>query len=124
MFQAFARLPADPSRVNYPEGRTSDILWNVAETGCGSAPVTVRNRATATPYTYTPYQPNAASLAAYPGKVDACSSYGIRNFFRLFTEYRVRTGGGTPARVAGAARGPESPSPTTPTSPQHWPAKR
>ena len=25
---------------NYPEGKTSNILWNVAETGCGSAPVT------------------------------------------------------------------------------------
>ena len=27
--------------MNYPEGKTSNILWNVAETGCGSAPVTV-----------------------------------------------------------------------------------
>ena len=66
MFQAFARLRVDPSRVNYPEGKTSDILWNVAETGCGSAPVLVQNRATATLYTYTPYQPNAAPPGRLP----------------------------------------------------------
>ena len=35
MFQAFARLHVDPSKVNYLEGRTHNILWNVAETGCG-----------------------------------------------------------------------------------------
>ena len=56
MFTSFAKLHQDASSVNYPEGQTSDILWNVAETGCGSAPVTVANRATATLYTYTPYQ--------------------------------------------------------------------
>jgi cell wall-associated NlpC family hydrolase len=106
MFQAFARLHTDPTRVNYPEGKTSNILWNVAETGCGSAPVTVQNRATATLYTYTPYQPNAASLAAYPGEGDACSSYGNRNFFRMFTEYFGGTGGGKPTAVAVSANGP------------------
>lgn len=105
MFQAFARLRADPTRVNYPEGKTSNILWNVAETGCGSAPVTVQNRATATLYTYTPYQPNTASLAAYPGEGDACSSYGNRNFFRLFTEYFGTTGGGKPTAVSVSANG-------------------
>jgi len=47
MFTSFAKLHQDASSVNYPEGKTSDILWNVAETGCGSAPVTVVNRATA-----------------------------------------------------------------------------
>ena len=36
MFQAFARLHVDPSKVNYLEGRTHNILWNVAETGCGT----------------------------------------------------------------------------------------
>ena len=107
MFQAFARLHVDPTRVNYPEGKTSNILWNVAETGCGSAPVTVQNRATATLYTYTPYQPNAASLAAYPGEGDACSSYGNRNFFRLFHEYFGTTGGGKPTAVAVSANGPD-----------------
>lgn len=96
MMQAFAHLKADPSRINYPVGKTSNILWNVAETGCGSTPVTVKNTATATLYTYTPYTPNAASLAAYPGEGDACSSYGNRNFFRMFQKYFGDTGGGKP----------------------------
>ena len=65
LFQAFARLRVDPTRVNYPEGKTSNILWNVAESGCGSAPVTIQNTATASLYIYTPYQPNAAALAAF-----------------------------------------------------------
>ena len=38
MFQSFAQLHADPSRVNYLEGQTLDIMWNVAESGCGAAP--------------------------------------------------------------------------------------
>jgi cell wall-associated NlpC family hydrolase len=95
MFQAFAKLHKDPSKVNYLEGQTHDILWNVAETGCGGAPVLVKNRATATLYTYTPYQPNPASLAAYPGTGDSCSSYGNRNFFEMFKTYFGSTGGGS-----------------------------
>lgn len=94
MAQAFARLYADPSRINYPVGQTSQILWNVAETGCGAAPVTVRSTATAILYTYTPYQPNEAAMAAYPGQGDTCSSYGNRNAFRLFQAWFGSTGGG------------------------------
>lgn len=94
MAQAFARLYTDPTRINYPVGKVSDILWNVAETGCGSAPVTVQSTATAILYTYTPYQPNEASLAAYPGEGDRCSSYGNRNAFRLFQKWFGTTGGG------------------------------
>jgi hypothetical protein len=56
--------------------------------------VVIQSRATANLYTYTPYQPNAASLAAYPGEGDACSSYGNRNFFSTFTDYFGSTGGG------------------------------
>jgi cell wall-associated NlpC family hydrolase len=95
MFEAFAKLHKDPSKVNYLEGQTHDVLWNVAETGCGSAPVQVKNRATATLYTYTPYQPNTAALSAYPGTGDRCSAYGNRNFFELFKKYFGSTGGGT-----------------------------
>ena len=103
LVQAFAHLQADPSRINYPVGQTSQILWNVAETGCGAGPVLVRNTATASLYTYTPYQPNPASLASYPGTGDRCSSYGNRNFYRLFTDYFGSTGGGPPATGAPAS---------------------
>jgi hypothetical protein len=106
MVQAFAHLRADPSRINYPVGQTSQILWNVAETGCGAGPVLVQDTATATLYTYTPYQPNPASLAAYPGTGDGCSSYGNRNFYRLFTEYFGSTGGGKPLAGNPGGAGP------------------
>jgi len=100
LVQAIAHLHKDPSAINYPVGQTSQIMWNVAETGCGAGPVLVRNTATATLYTYTPYQPNAASLAAYPGEGDRCSSYGNRNFYRMFTDYFGSTGGGKPVTAA------------------------
>lgn len=113
LFTAFAKLHQDASYVNYPEGQTSQILWNVAESGCGSAPVYVQNRATATLYTYTPYQPNEAALAAYPGTGDQCSAYGNRNFFRMFNDWFGSTGGGKPA--PGEAAGGISPVAVTVT---------
>ncbi|SDB95861.1 hypothetical protein SAMN05216418_1366 [Microbacterium enclense] len=47
---------------------------------CGGTDVTITNEATAALYNYTPYQPNAAALAARWGTGDACSAYGNRNF--------------------------------------------
>ncbi len=81
-------------KYNYAVG-TYNVLWNVEETGCGAAPVNIKNLATASLYVYTPYQPNAASIAAYPGTGDRCSSYGNRNFFYEFRQYFGSTGGGT-----------------------------
>ena len=96
MAKQWSRYRVTPDRYRYHAGETVQILWNVAESGCGSAPVTIANAATAALYNYTPYQPNAASLAAYPGVGDACSSYGNRNFFYLFRSYFGSTGGGKP----------------------------
>ncbi len=81
----------------YQPGKTVTILWNVEQSGCGGAPVTIANIATAALYVYTPYQPNAASLAAYPGEGDKCSAYGNRNYFRMFQKYFGDTGGGVVA---------------------------
>ena len=94
MAKQWARYRLDPEKYNYRAGQTVDIMWNVAETGCGSAPVSIKNTATASLYNYTPYQPNAAALAAYPGVGDRCSAYGNRNFFYLFRKYFGSTGGG------------------------------
>ncbi|MFJ4038908.1 hypothetical protein ACIPVB_12600 [Microbacterium sp. NPDC090007] len=47
---------------------------------CGGSDVTITNDATAALYNYTPYQPNAAALAARWGTGDPCSAYGNRNF--------------------------------------------
>jgi len=107
MAKQWARYRVDPGKYNYHPGQSTTILWNVAESGCGGAPVTIQNQATASLYNYTPYQPNAASLAAYPGTGDACSAYGNRNFFRLFIEYFGSTGGGRPTSVAVSANGPD-----------------
>ncbi|WP_394551448.1 hypothetical protein ACDF64_11630 [Agromyces sp. MMS24-JH15] len=53
------------------------------EPACGGAPVDIRNQATANLYNYTPYQPNAATLAD-PEQGDACSAYGNLNFWRIW----------------------------------------
>jgi len=98
MGKQWSRYRNDPERYTYRAGQTADILWNIPESGCGSAPVTIRNTATASLYNYTPYQPNPASLAGYPGPGDRCSSYGNRNFFFLFQKYFGSTG----AEPAGA----------------------
>ncbi len=59
----------------------------LAATSCGYKSVTIKNRATAALYYYTPYTPNKASLNAWTGLGDACSSYGNRNFFRTFNAW-------------------------------------
>jgi putative cell wall-binding protein len=68
----------------YPVGKTTNILYN-PNADCGSAPVTVSNKATQALYIYTPYQPNAAALANPYGEGDGCSAYGNRNFFTIYS---------------------------------------
>ena len=46
--------------------------------------VNIRNLATSALYRYTPYQPNAATLA---GGSNSCSAYGNLNFYRLFEDW-------------------------------------
>ena len=99
MAKQWSRYRMDPAKYNYRAGQTTTILWNVAQTGCGGSSVYIRNTATASLYDYTPYQPNAASLAGYPGVGDRCSAYGNRNFFFLFQKYFGTTGGGTDANI-------------------------
>ncbi len=53
---------------------------------CGSSIVNIQNRATASLYSYTPYQPNAAALAAGYGEAP-CGAYGNRNFFLFFNDW-------------------------------------
>jgi len=98
-----ARIPT--GYYPYQVGKPVTILWNIAESGCGGGPVTIVNVATASLYVYTPYQPNAASIAGFPGAGDACSSYGNRNFFFMFRKYFGSTGVGAPIANPGAAGG-------------------
>jgi len=54
---------------------------------CGGTYLNIQNYATAALYNYTPYQPNAASLAAGFLYGDSCSSYGNRNFYNYYRSW-------------------------------------
>ena len=82
--RAFKRYRANP--VNYVAGRNNSILWN-PNSGCGRSDVIIENQATAGLYTYTPYRPNQAALNNLYGTGDGCSSYGNRNFWRMFNDW-------------------------------------
>ena len=55
------------------------------DSSCGGSTLTIQNRATAALYSYTPYQPNSAALAAAPGQVVNCGAYGNLNFWRYYS---------------------------------------
>jgi len=76
----------NPNSFNFAAGRTSNILYN-PNTACGSLSVKVQNAATAALYNYTPYTPNKAALANLYGIGDSCSSYGNRNFWRMYNDW-------------------------------------
>ncbi|MFE6963808.1 cell wall-binding repeat-containing protein [Agromyces sp. NPDC057679] len=74
---------------------------------CGASGVVIANRATAALYYYTPFQPNAAAIKNVYGSGDACSSYGNRNFWRMYTDWFGDPRGGaamTVSRLQGADR--------------------
>lgn len=61
-------------------------------TSCGGSMVYIQNRATQALYNYTPYQPNAAALAAGYGTAP-CGAYGNRNFWLYFNDWFGSTSG-------------------------------
>lgn len=69
------------------------IMWSPDQTtndgdpACGGTNVNIVNRATASLYSYTPYQPNAAALNNLYGTGDGCSAYGNRNFWRDYNNW-------------------------------------
>ena len=69
-----------------------NILFH-PDAACGATSVNIRNFATAALYNYTPYQPNAASLANPYRVGDSCSSYGNRNFWLYYTDWFGSTTG-------------------------------
>lgn len=71
----------------FPVGQVSNVRYH-PNVDCGSSPVRIQNQATAGLYYYTPYQPNATAMSnLYGGQNDGCSSYGNRNFWRLYTDW-------------------------------------
>ncbi|WP_400994029.1 LGFP repeat-containing protein [Agromyces sp. GXQ0307] len=87
----FRKYRANPTIRAYQAGRYNTIYWH-PNTACGTSRVYIQNQATAGLYIYTPYRPNAAALANLYGAGDSCSSYGNRNFWRLFTDWFGSTG--------------------------------
>ncbi|MDO4967839.1 MAG: hypothetical protein Q4E70_03740 [Candidatus Saccharibacteria bacterium] len=70
--------------TNYPVG-WNEIRYS-PNAACGSSQVYIENLATSALYRYTPYQPNAAALAAGTGSA-TCGAYGNRNFYIYFTDW-------------------------------------
>lgn len=79
------RTVLDGGWTNYPVG------WNYVQYNpnpdCGGTWINIENRATSSLYRYTPYQPNASSLAAGYGTGDWCGAYGNRNFYLYFEDW-------------------------------------
>lgn len=84
--RAYNRYKINYSNYNYRAGRDNTILWN-PNSGCGTSNVFIANQATAGLYIYTPYRPNQAALDNLYGTGDGCSSYGNRNFWRIFNDW-------------------------------------
>lgn len=82
----FKRYAANPTGWRYRAGQDNAILYH-PNAACGSRNVYIRNQATAGLYIYTPYTPNAAALANLYGIGDGCSSYGNRNFWRMYSDW-------------------------------------
>ncbi|TFD50794.1 hypothetical protein E3T55_08325 [Cryobacterium frigoriphilum] len=91
----FKKYQASPGGRGYQAGRTNTIQWH-PNAGCGSSQVYIQNQATAGLYLYTPYRPNQAALNNMYGSGDGCSSYGNRNFYRIFTDWFGATQGVAP----------------------------
>lgn len=81
------------SLTTVPFGTGPHTIAYNPDPSCGSSVVNIQNRATASLYSYTPYQPNAAALAAGYGEAP-CGAYGNRNFYLFFTEWFGSTQGG------------------------------
>ena len=78
------RTVLDGGWTNYPLGENY-IHYN-PNASCGGSTVYIENLATSSLYRYTPYQPNAAALAAGYGTV-TCGAYGNRNFYLFFMDW-------------------------------------
>ena len=78
---------ANPGSFNFSAGQNASILYSPNGDVCGRRTVYLQNDATAGLYDYTPYTPNAAALANLYGTGDGCSSYGNRNFWRIYTDW-------------------------------------
>ena len=76
----------DDTMSYVPYGVGSQWVAYNPDASCSGTNVYIQNRATASLYSYTPYQPNAGALAAGYGEAP-CGAYGNRNFYLYFTDW-------------------------------------
>lgn len=76
----------DSNFSRYKPGKTITLSLS-PKAQCGSKTFLLENKATASLYYYTPYAPDSAAIRAYSGVGGECSSYGNRNFYRLFNQW-------------------------------------
>jgi LysM repeat protein len=67
----------------FPVGRAAAVRLH-PNASCGTTPVTMRNQATAGLHYYTPYTHNQIAVTNLASAGDSCSSYGNRNFWRIY----------------------------------------
>ncbi|HSX06268.1 MAG TPA: hypothetical protein VLG92_00940 [Candidatus Saccharimonadia bacterium] len=99
----FHQYATNPASYRYKAGQTNAILYS-PNASCGSSGVFLQNQATAGLYNYTPYQPDPAALSNLYGNTgDSCSSFGNRNFWRLYTDWFGSTSGSDLVRTVNDA---------------------
>ncbi len=82
----FQRYAANPGSYRHHAGQDNAVLYH-PNSACGSNTVFIENQATAGLYNYTPYQPNSAAMSNLYGTGNECSSYGNRNFWRIYSDW-------------------------------------
>lgn len=82
----FKRYAADPTHYNHRAKASNSVRYH-PNISCGSSTVYIENQATAGLYNYTPYRPNSAALNNLYGTGNSCSSYGNRNFWRMYNDW-------------------------------------
>ena len=89
----YKRYIRDSTQFGYRSGRNNEIQYN-SDLNCGRSTVFILNNATAALYNYTPYQPNAGSIAYktaggrfYSTAHPDCGAYGNINFWQMFNDW-------------------------------------
>jgi putative cell wall-binding protein len=96
-----------PDQWGYYQPGSRYIQYN-PNPDCGGSWVNIQNNATAALYNYTPYQPNAQSLANLYGSGGSCGAHGNRNFWTYYYNWFGNPTGVVPAvttsRIGGSDR--------------------
>ncbi len=82
----FRQYKSNPENYGHLPNRTNSVRLH-PNTACGSKSVNIVNYSTAGLYNYTPYTPNKAALDNLYGTGNSCSSYGNRNFWRMYNDW-------------------------------------